>query len=78
MAEPVLGYASILRLWQAAILYCARFKIVNFNDKILSPGNCLERDAISLTASEREGSCQGSKDVEKKFTRLSWAQYNCG
>jgi hypothetical protein len=38
---------------------------VNFGDKILSPGNCLERDAISLTASKREGGCQGLKDVEK-------------
>jgi len=39
---------------------------VNFGDKILSSGNRLERDAISGAASEREGGCQGSKDVEKK------------
>ncbi len=45
--------------------YCAQSKIGNFGDKILSPGNRLERDAISRAASEREGDCQGSKDVEK-------------
>jgi len=38
---------------------------VNFGDKILNPGNRLERDAISRAASEREGGGQGSKDVEK-------------
>ena len=46
-------------------LYSARPQSVNFGDKILSPGDCVERDAISLTASERERSCQSSKDVEK-------------
>jgi len=38
---------------------------VNFGDKILSLGSRLERDAISRAASEHEGGCQGSKDVEE-------------
>jgi hypothetical protein len=52
-------------------LYSTRLGCVSFNDKILSPGSCVERDAISMAASEREHRCKGSKDVEKNSHNLS-------
>ena len=37
----------------------------------------MERDAISMAASEREHSCQGSKDVEKNSQNLSGRSIDC-
>jgi len=38
---------------------------IGYNAPGLKVVNFLERGAISRAASEREGGCQGSKDVEK-------------
>jgi hypothetical protein len=50
---------------------CSRLGFVNFGDKILSPGNCVERDAIFLKASEREHGCQDSKSCRQNSQNLS-------
>ena len=64
-----------LRQWQVPrlqqVVYCPRLGVVNFNDKILSPGGLVEIEANLHKVSEIERGCQDSKDVGENSQDLS-------